>query len=134
MNKRTFHYLSKSRAIPSPAGSPLKDKNILIRDGVNLSLKKVGTINVQEQIQSHHDGVCLANMIKRFQRGDTSVFDREVGFYADVSGSPEDMRSYIDGNRALIASVADQLRKDEAPPAETPPAEITKDSEVPVNG
>ena len=132
MNKRTFHYLSKGRAIPSPAGSPLKDKNILIRDGENLSLKKVGIINVQEQIQSHHDGVCLANMIKRFQRGDTSAFEHQAGYYADVSGSPEDMRSYIDANRALMANVADQLR--ETPPAETPPAETPKESEVSVNG
>ena len=103
MNKRTFDYLSREPAVPCPSGDRYKKKNILIKKGDNLSLKEVGRIDIQEQIQSHHDGVSLQKMIERFNRsGDPGVFSRGSGFYADVSGYSTDMQEVINGIRDVI--------------------------------
>lgn len=118
MNKRTYNYLSKDKAIPCPAGDRYKDKNILIKDGENLSLKKVGRIDTVEQINSHLDGVSLQKMIERFQRGDTSALSRNVGFYADVSGYETDPRAVIDTTRGIVSEIGKISEQAAQDPAE----------------
>ena len=117
MNKRTYLYLSKAEALPSPAGDRYKDKNILIKNGENLSLKKVGRIDTVEQINSHLDGVSLQKMIERFRRGDSSALTHGVGFYADVSGYETDPRAVVNNTRLLVSEIgknAEQAAQDPA--------------------
>ena len=107
-NKRTYNYLSKEKAVPCPTGSKFKDKNILVKDGNNLSLKKVGVIDTVEQIQSYRDGVDLQKMIARFQRGDESALSRGVGFYADVSGFSTDLHEVMNNTRSVVSEIGNK--------------------------
>lgn len=102
-NKRTYSYLLKEKAVPCPSGSRYKDKNILVKNGNNLSLKKVGVIDTVEQIQSYRDGVDLQKMIARFQRGDETALSNGVGFYADVSGFEPDVHVAMENTRSVVS-------------------------------
>lgn len=113
MNNRTFNYLARENAVPCPSGERYKDKCILVKNGDNLSLKKVGRIDTVEQIQSHHDGVCLQKMIERFNRtGDVGVFGSSRGFYADVVGASDDLQETINNTRDAMR-VLENLPKTE---------------------
>ena len=118
MNKNNFAYLKKESAIPCPGGSPVKDEFQLVTEGNNLSLKKVGTINVQKQIESYRDSVDLGKMIERYKRGDSSALSRgNRGFYADVSEIDTDLAVQIE-NQRLAAEYMAQAKAEEAPQAE----------------
>lgn len=130
MNKRTFNYLSRVKAVPCPSGDRYKDKCILVKNGDNLSLKKVGRIDTVEQIQSHHDGVCLQKMIERFNRtGDTGVFGSSRGFYGDTVGASDDLQETINNTRDTMRFFQN-LPKTEASgvPAAQDPAAQTSES------
>ena len=100
MNKNNFAYLNKEPAIPCPSGSPLKDEFQLVTEGNNMTLKKVGTINIQKKIESYRDSVDLGKMIERYKRGDTSALNRgNGGFYADVSDMSSDLAEQIENQR-----------------------------------
>lgn len=118
MAKKNFNYLEKDMAIPCPAGDRKKDKHMLVKDGNNLSLKKVGEIDIQEQINSYEDGVSLAKMIERYKRGDTSALNRDGGFYGDVSGFATDVVDVLNNNRAVM----DAAQKQAASAADSEPA------------
>lgn len=132
MQKRTFNYFLREKAIPSPSGSRKKDVNRLVRDGNNLLLEKTGELDTQELIQSYEDGVSLEKMIARFQRGDEMALNRKQAFYADVSGYSNDLHEVMNNNRAVIAAM-DQLR-DNVPTAEVSDTADKNESEVKDNG
>lgn len=130
MNKRTYHYFSKVPAIPCPSGSATKDKNMLVQKGNNYSLKKIGVIDTQEQIQTHLDGVSLARMIARFKRGDADALHVRSGFYGDVSGFSDNPAEVINNTRALpnnllIQEEAQEPTQEKAPAVETTPQEVS---------
>lgn len=134
MNDRKYSYLEKRKAIPCPAGNPMRDKCVLVQDGNNLSLKKVGEIDTVEQIQSHLDQVSLARMIERFKRGDTTALTRRSGFYGDVSGFSDNPAEVINQTRKVVAAAA-AAKSDVAPDAapatpDAAPAATTTESEV----
>lgn len=131
MNERKYCYLNKDKSVPCPVGDRYKDKNILIKDGDNLSLKKVGRIDTVEQINSYEDGVSLQKMIERFQRGDTSALTRGVGFYADVSGYEKDPRAVIENGRKLVSEIGNNSN---AAQADQPQAYSEKTENVSENG
>lgn len=131
MQKRTFKYLEKGKAIPCPAGERMKDKHTLVRDGNNLTLKKVGQIDIVEQIQSYEDGVSLAKMIERFKRGDTSALQRGQVFYGDVSGYETDPAQVINQTREVVTEIG----KKKAEAVEDPkPDQLPKEENVSENG
>lgn len=133
MNDRKYSYFEKKKAIPCPAGNPMRDKCVLVRNGNNLSLKKVGEIDTVAQIQSYLDQVSLARMIERFKRGDTNALTRRSGFYADVSGFSDNPAEVINQTRKVVAAAAAAV--DPAPAADpgAAPAAITTESEVTPN-
>lgn len=130
MNKNNFVYLQKEPAIPCLGGSPIKDEFQLVTEGNNLSLKKVGTINVQKQIESYRDSVDLGKMIERYKRGDTSALNRgNGGFYADVSGMSTDLAEQIENQRIAAEYLAKAQEtvsqaEEENKSAETAPQEV----------
>ena len=132
MQKRTFNYFSRVKALPSPSGSRKKDVHRLVRDGNNLLLEKTGELDTQELIQSYEDGVSLEKMIARFQRGDEMALNRRQAFYADVSGYSNDLHEVMNNNRAVVAAM-DQLR-DNVPTAEVSDTADKDESEVKDNG
>lgn len=105
MQKRTFKYLEKEKAIPCPAGERFKKTHTLVRDGNNLTLKETGKIDIVEQIKSYEDGVSLAKMIERFKRGDSTAFQRGQAFYADVSGYETDSQVVVNTNRTVVSEI-----------------------------
>lgn len=122
MNKNKFAYMRKEPAKPAPAGVRFKDENILVYEGNNMILKKVGQIDVQEQINSYRDGVDLGKMIERFKRGDTSAISRKQGFYADATECPTDLASAINAQRVAAEYMAAQKPTEEK-------VEVTKEKE-----
>lgn len=132
MLKRTFKYLEKEKAIPCPAGERMKDKHTLVRDGNNLRLKKVGQVDVVEQIQSYEDGVSLAKMIERFNRGDSSALNHGSAFYGDVSGYETDPAQVINNNRTVVTKIGKQKEDSKEDPKEDPKQDPVVNS--PING
>lgn len=129
MQKRTFKYLEKEKAIPCPAGERMKDKHTLVRDGNNLRLKKVGQVDVVEQIQSYEDGVSLAKMIERFNRGDSSALNRGSAFYGDVSGYETDPAQVINNNRTVVSEIGKQkeeIKQDPEPIEKDPVVNVSE--------
>lgn len=107
MNKNNFAYLNKESAIPCPSGSPVKDEFQLVTEGNNMTLKKVGTINIQKKIESYRDSVDLGRMIERYKRGDSSALNRgNGGFYADVSDMSTDLAEQIENQRIAAEYIA----------------------------
>lgn len=51
-------------------------------------LKKSGMTDLKNEIQSHHDSVCLDMILMRYMQGDESALNKVEGFYADVSNMP----------------------------------------------
>lgn len=131
MQKRTFKYFEKGKAIPCPAGERMKDKYTLVRDGNNLSLKKVGQIDIVEQIQSYEDGVSLAKMIERFKRGDTSALQRGQAFYGDVSSYETDPAQVINQTREVVTEIG---KKKAAAVDAAKPDHLSKEENVSENG
>lgn len=100
-NNRIYDYFIKDKAIPSPTGSRKRKQFQLVTKGNNLFLKEIGEIDIVDQIQSHRDGVDLAKMIKRFQRGDDTALMHSTGFYGDVSGFATNPAEVINNTRVL---------------------------------
>lgn len=63
------------------------DYSIDIKTGVK-SLVPVGKTSIKDYIQSHKDSVDLNKLMERFRNGETDVFNRNAGFYADVTEMP----------------------------------------------
>ena len=125
MNKNKFLYMQKESAIPCPSGSPIKDEFELVTEGNNMSLKKVGTINVQKQIESYRDSVDLGKMIERYKRGDTSALTRGAGgSFADVSEITPDLAVQIENQRIAAEYVA---QAQAAAKTQTDNSEVVKD-------
>lgn len=112
MNKNKFAYFRKEKALPTASGSAYKDEYELVMDGNNMKLRKVGRINVQEQIASYRDSVDLGKMIERFKRGDSTALQRNSNaFYADVSEVNTDLASVIGNNRIAADFMANEAMK-----------------------
>lgn len=47
--------------------------------------------NVQDMIDAAYESVEIHSLMKRFQLGDTDVFNQRQGFYADVTDMPKNM-------------------------------------------
>lgn len=57
--------------------------------------KKVGKINVQEQIQSYADDVDIYKILEKFAlTGDESVINKNPGFYYDISNIPTNFNDF----------------------------------------
>lgn len=57
--------------------------------------KKVGKINVQEQIQSFADEVDIYKILERFAAtGDETLLNKNPGFYYDISGIPTNFNDF----------------------------------------
>lgn len=80
----------------SEVGDRIKPEYTLMLndDGVE-ELQQTGYTDLKEEIQSHHDSVCLENILMRFQNGDDSALDKVQGFYADVSDMPVKLNDVI---------------------------------------
>lgn len=65
----------------------------------NLVLDEVGTVDVYADIQSYLDTVEIHTLLRRFQNGETDVFSKVQGFYADVSDLPKSNVEFL--NRVL---------------------------------
>lgn len=66
------------------------DKGVIINSKSYPVLKKNGTINVQDMIQSHIDECDLAMLYEKFIRtGDESILNARVPFFADMYGAPK---------------------------------------------
>lgn len=78
-----IRYYSNPGSRFKPVYSPFVDD-----DGV-LKLDKISEINLYNEIQSHSDSCDINLLISRFMSGETDVFERVKGFYADVSDIPD---------------------------------------------
>lgn len=76
-------------------------------------LVKVGQVNVQEKIQSYFEDVDIYTILAKFaMSGDESLLKRQVGFYGDIAGVPDnihDFDSYVTGNLAALKKVSPEL-------------------------
>lgn len=63
-------------------------------------LSQTGYTDMQEEIQSHHDSVCLSNILARYQLGDEDAINKVEGFYADVSNMPVKLNDVLNMTRA----------------------------------
>lgn len=123
-----FSYMKKERAIPCPSGDRYKDEFKLEQNGNNLSLVKVGRVDVHEQIQSHRDAVSLSAMIERFKRGDTSALERKKGFYADVTDFETNPAQVIQNGREVIREL--KIEKAEEKPTDQPNDQSAAENKV----
>lgn len=137
MKRNNFSCFEKEMAIPCPAGERKKDKFMLVRKGNNMSLTKVGEVDIQEQINSYEDGVSLAKMIERFKRGDTSALNHGGGFYGDVSGFSPDVVDVLNNGQAVaktLEELSKKEKKEEAAPQDPAPSAADQQQNNSENG
>lgn len=72
---------------------------VLDDDGKEV-LKQTDAVDMFQEIQSHHDSVCLENVLARFQMGDETALEKVQGFYADVSNMPVKLNDVLNMARA----------------------------------
>lgn len=71
------------------------EKGNWINDSSVPIYKKVGKINVQEQIQSYADEVDIYKILERFAAtGDESIINKNPGFYYDISNIPTNFNDF----------------------------------------
>lgn len=78
----------------SCVGSPIVDEygvKIHEKTGVVDFVKTGEQTNFQEMIEASYDSVEIHSLMKRFQLGDTEVFNRKSGFFGDVTEMPHNM-------------------------------------------
>lgn len=63
--------------------SPVFDEN-----GV-MDLKPSGKINIYDEIQSHKDSCDIHVLLKRYQNGETNVFEKASGMFVDITNMPK---------------------------------------------
>lgn len=74
---------------PTNAGSRLHTiRQGRYRDDGTIELYEVETVDVQDKINSHRYECDLTRIISQLRSGDTSVVNRNVPFYGDVSSMP----------------------------------------------
>lgn len=134
MLRSKYSFCESAPAIPCPSGNRVKPEYQLKMDGNNLSLVKVGEIDIQKQIESYADGVSLAKMIERFKRGDETALTRKKGFYADVSGFSDNPAEVIDRTRVLVTELAKDNTPADPTPADPTPADLTATEPTPEGG
>lgn len=78
-------------------------------------LVKTGQVDVQERIQSYLDDVDIYKILERMAiSGDTSLVNRQVGFYSDISNVPNnihDFDNYVAANAHALEKVDPALAK-----------------------
>lgn len=73
---------------PSPSGSRYRQTYTRGPDG---SLIEAGLEDVFDSIQKAGDGLALADLIRRAERGDQTAIPVPVDSFADFSGAPKDL-------------------------------------------
>lgn len=83
---RSNHPVKKEK---TPAGSEVITTYIVELDE-NGNKKEVpnGKLNIYDQIQSHHEGTKIQNIIRRAQGGDPTALAQTHGEYMDVTEAP----------------------------------------------
>ena len=119
MQKRTFDYFLREKAVPCPVGDRIVKQHKVVTEGNNLRRVETGELDIVEHIQSYEDGVSLSKMIERFKRGDPTALNRATPFYGDVSGYDDNPASVIETTRGAVSAAMDQQQQ----PATEPPAE-----------
>lgn len=86
-----------------------------IEDDGSISFEVIGQDDVYERIQSYAESCDINVILKRFQKGDTSVLSQVQGFYADVTGAPKTyaqmLQAVIDG-QAMFDKLPSDLRSE----------------------
>lgn len=71
-------------------------------------IKKVGTVNVYDKIQSYKQDCDIYNILARFSKtGDQSLINRNVGFFGDIVNIPDNLHDFNKYN----ADLAEKLKK-----------------------
>lgn len=82
-----------------------------IEDDGTISFEVIGQDDVYERIQSFAESCDINVILKRFQKGDSSVLSQVQGFYADVTGAPKTyaqmLQAVIDGQDMFSKLPAD---------------------------
>lgn len=73
---------------PCPSGSRLRQTYIRGADG---SLVEAGVEDVFDSIQKAGDGLALADLIRRAERGDQTAIPTPVDSFVDITGAPKDL-------------------------------------------
>lgn len=95
---RTFY--SDRKKVYTDSGSRTKPQYSARYDEAGLLvLDEVGTVDVYADIQSYLDTVEIHTLMRRYQNGETDVFSKIQGFYADVSDLPKSNVEFL--NRVL---------------------------------
>lgn len=94
------NFFKERKKIPTCAGSRTKPQYSARYDEAGLLvLDEVGTVDVYADIQSYLDTVEIHTLLRRFANGETDVFSKIQGFYADVSELPKSNVEFL--NRVL---------------------------------
>lgn len=89
-NFRTFY--SQQRRVLAPVGSRIKIKYVAeMTENGSYHLVEAGQEDLYEYIQSFRDSCDINVLIARFASGETDVFSKAQGFFADVSNLPDNM-------------------------------------------
>lgn len=92
-------YYSKKESIVSNPGSCMKTEYMLSVDEKGYeTLKVTGETDVQKMIDSYKDMVDLDIVLERLNNGDESALEQVEGFYADVTGIPNNLQDVMNLN------------------------------------
>lgn len=97
-------------------GSATKDTFVKVtqEDGENV-LVKTGTFNQHDYIQSFASDVDVNKLVQRYANGDVTALGTPGGFYADVSGMPQNLAEVFSLNqrsRSFFDNLPEDLKKD----------------------
>lgn len=107
-------YARAGKRVHTCVGSPIvKQYKLHILDDGTHDFQETGAINIYDMIQSHRESVDLALMIKRYEQGDDTAFDRIRGFYMNTLGMPTSLAETLqrlEDSKALFASLPPDIR------------------------
>lgn len=89
-------------------------KGVVLKDGT-IDLRKCGTENIKDKIQSFKELTDIEYIRKRLALGDVSVLNQVEAFYGDYSEVPttkqEVLQMFIDGQKAFMSLDVDTRNK-----------------------
>lgn len=97
-------------------GSASKDTFVkVIQENGEAVLVKTGSFDQHDYIQSFANDVDVNRLVQRYANGDSTALGIPGGFYADVSGFPQNLAEVFNLNQrshSLFDKLPDDLKKD----------------------
>lgn len=82
---------TKGRHYSNPGSREANDYQITIDKKGHKVLKKTGTHNIYQEIQSFAEECKIENILARAAAGDETALNQRQGFYADITNTPNNL-------------------------------------------